>query len=187
MRAKTKIQAPILDTIASSNDMKEIYTALNEAVAILGAKRDDLQNAVQRQKINMPSKTYDQWIRRVIKTEEEVKKLLARYDRQSESSQIICFLPPSNFSTEMKRKGEKVIKLLENINQLGSILVDQPLEPVIKLIAPYEAWVLRKTCRTRTRYLLAYRTSYGTSPYVLGTRNMYPSFFFLIFDIPRRT
>ncbi|KAI8027207.1 Disease resistance protein RPS2, partial [Camellia lanceoleosa] len=116
--------------------MEEIYTTLKEAIAMLGAKRDDHQNAIQRQKIKMPSKTYDQWIHRVIKTEEEVKKLLARYDKQSESSQTICFLPRSNFSNEMKKKGEKVIKLLEDSNQLGSILVDQPLEPVIKLIAP---------------------------------------------------
>ncbi|GMP39468.1 hypothetical protein CsSME_00010288 [Camellia sinensis var. sinensis] len=135
-QAKTAFWAPIVDTIASSNDMEEIYTALKEAIAMLGAKRDDHQNAIQRQKIKMPSKTYDQWIHRVIKTEEEVKKLLARYDKQSESSQTICFLPRSNFSNEMKKKGEKVIKLLEDSNQLGSILVDQPLEPVIKLIAP---------------------------------------------------
>ncbi|KAI8026612.1 putative disease resistance protein [Camellia lanceoleosa] len=135
-QAKTAFWAPIVDTIASSNDMEEIYTALKEAIAMLGAKRDDHQNVIQRRKIKMPSKTYDQWIHRVIKTEEEVKKLLARYDKQSESSQIICFLPRSNFSNEMKKKGEKVIKLLEDSNQLGSILVDQPLEPVIKLIAP---------------------------------------------------
>ncbi|CAL5329834.1 unnamed protein product [Camellia sinensis] len=135
-QAKTAFWAPIVDTIASSNNMEEIYTALKEAIAMLGAKRDDHQDEIQRRKIKMPSKTYDQWIHRVIKTEEEVKKLLARYDKQSESSQIICFLPRSNFSNEMKKKGEKVIKLLEDSNQLGSILVDQPLEPVIKLIAP---------------------------------------------------
>ncbi|KAI8025140.1 hypothetical protein LOK49_LG02G02691 [Camellia lanceoleosa] len=34
-QAKTAFWAPIVDTIASSNDMKEIYTALNEAVAML--------------------------------------------------------------------------------------------------------------------------------------------------------
>ncbi|KAI7981025.1 hypothetical protein LOK49_Contig78G00001 [Camellia lanceoleosa] len=78
-QAKTAFWASMVDTMASSNDMKEIYTALNKAVAMLSAKRDDHQNAVQRHKIKMPSKTYDQWIRRVIKTEEEVKKLLARY------------------------------------------------------------------------------------------------------------
>lgn len=135
-QAKTAFWAPIMDTIASSNDMEELYTALNEAIVMLGAKRDDHQNAIPRHKKKMLSRTYVEWIRRVIEAEEEVNKLLARYDRQSESSQILCFLPRLNFSNEMKKKGEKVIKLLEESNQLGRILVDQPAELVIQMIPP---------------------------------------------------
>ncbi|PSS02918.1 Disease resistance protein [Actinidia chinensis var. chinensis] len=135
-QAKTSVLDPIVDKIAASNDMEEIYTVLNEAVAMLGAKREDHQNVVQRHKTKMSSRTYDQWIRRVNKTEEEVKKLLNRYDRQSKSSTVICFLPRSDFSKEMKKKGEKVVKLLEEGNQLRRILVDQPAESVIKLKAP---------------------------------------------------
>ena len=51
----------------------------------------------------------------------------------------------------MKKKGEKVVKLLEEGNQLRRILVDQPAESVIKLKAPYIKkfltlqWPLRKT------------------------------------------
>ena len=58
------------------------------------------------------------------KTEEEVKKLLNRYDKQNKSSTVFCFLSRSDFSKEMKKKGEKVVQLWEGGNQLRRILVD---------------------------------------------------------------
>ncbi|KAF5951962.1 hypothetical protein HYC85_009906, partial [Camellia sinensis] len=99
-QAKPAFWTPILEKIALSNDMKEICSELKEEIAKLCAERHDHQNAIQRQKMKMSSKSYDQWIDRVKKTEEEQKKLL------------------------------------EDNNGLGSILVDKPPEPVIKLLAP---------------------------------------------------
>ncbi|GMP39478.1 hypothetical protein CsSME_00010295 [Camellia sinensis var. sinensis] len=87
-QAKPAFWTPILEKIALSNDMKKICSELKEEIAKLCAERHDHQNAIQRQKMKMSSKSYDQWIDRVKKTEEEVKKQLAIHGKESKRSRI---------------------------------------------------------------------------------------------------
>uniref|UniRef100_A0A5B7A169 Putative NB-ARC domain-containing disease resistance protein isoform 1 n=1 Tax=Davidia involucrata TaxID=16924 RepID=A0A5B7A169_DAVIN len=124
------------EIFASSKNMEETVQHLKEAVTILGAKRDDYQNKVNRSKTKKASETYTNWLSRMTKIENEVKKLVIKYEKESERPPILCVFPRSNFDQEMKNKGEKVVKLLEEVSQFREILVDPPPERVLKMSAP---------------------------------------------------
>ncbi|THG09691.1 disease resistance protein At4g27190-like [Camellia sinensis] len=132
----TTFYGGFMDKISASNSLEQIHGTLNDAVKRLLAKRDDCQNRLQRHKNKMPTNTYKNWVCRVLKIEEDVKDFETKFEKENKGSRVWHVLSRSEFCQEMKDKCERVLKLLEESNQLGEYLVDQPPKPVEVMGAP---------------------------------------------------
>ncbi|KAI8005351.1 Disease resistance protein [Camellia lanceoleosa] len=122
----TTFYGGFMDKISASNSLEQIHGTLNDAVKRLLAKRDNFQNRLQRHKNKMPTNTYNNWVCRVLKIEEDVKDFESKFEKENKGSQVWHVLSHSEFCQEMKDKWQRVLKLLEESNQLGEYLVDQP-------------------------------------------------------------
>uniref|UniRef100_A0A5B7BAP6 Putative NB-ARC domain-containing disease resistance protein isoform 1 n=1 Tax=Davidia involucrata TaxID=16924 RepID=A0A5B7BAP6_DAVIN len=124
------------EKFVSSKKMEETVQYLKEAVTTLGAIRNHYEYKVNRFKMKKKSETYANWLSRVTKIENEVETLVTNYGNESKGPSLLCCFSRANLNYEMKNKGEKVIKLLEEVNQFQEILVDPPPERVVKMRVP---------------------------------------------------
>ncbi|THG18648.1 hypothetical protein TEA_005327 [Camellia sinensis var. sinensis] len=122
----TTFYGGFMDKISASNSLEQIHGTLNDTVKRLLAKRDNCQNRLQRHKNKMPTNTCNNWVCRVLKIEEDVKDFESKFEKENKGSRVWHVLSRSEFYQEMKDKWERVLKLLEESNQLGEYLVDQP-------------------------------------------------------------
>ncbi|PSS19016.1 Disease resistance protein [Actinidia chinensis var. chinensis] len=130
--AKPELWDPLVQKIASSNNVKEIVEALSVSVGVLQAGRKDYENKVEARKTKVPSETYIQWIFRVKKIEAELKELVSKSDKQSKNSWL--FSPSrSALIKRMQKMGEQVVNLLQESDQLnGKLFADPKLETVVR-------------------------------------------------------
>ncbi|PWA93457.1 NB-ARC domains-containing protein [Artemisia annua] len=137
IQGKTALWDPLKRTIASSNDMDEIYGALDEAMNTLVAKKDDHDNMVQRRRTTMmPSNTYINWNYRVNVVAKEVEKLKVMYLKERKRSSWFSFNTRSNFTKKMKKTATRVFALMEEDTQLVDVLVDKEPARVVEMITP---------------------------------------------------
>lgn len=137
IQAKTVLWEPLKQTIALSNDMYEVYNALNEALKTLVAKREDHQDRIQSRKTTMmPSKTYNNWYDKVDEVVKEVEKLKDMYTKEKKRSSWFSINSRSRFTKKMKKAASRAFALMEEDAYLVDILVDKKPECVVEMITP---------------------------------------------------
>ncbi|KAL4580784.1 hypothetical protein LXL04_016986 [Taraxacum kok-saghyz] len=135
IQAKAALWDPLKQTIASSNDMDEIYGALDDAMKTLVAKRDDHEDMSQRYKTTMtPSNTYINWNHRVNVVVKEMDELLARYTKEKKRSSWFSIKSRANFTKKMKKTASRVFALMEEDTHLVDVLVDKKPACVVEMI-----------------------------------------------------
>ncbi|KAI3708678.1 hypothetical protein L2E82_38021 [Cichorium intybus] len=134
---KTLVWDPLKETIESSNDMGEVYRALNDAMKTHTAKRDDHEDNVQRHKTTMnPSKTYTNWNYRVNEVAKEVDQLEVKYTKKSKKSTFFCINSRAKFTEKMKKIASRVISLMMEGTDLVDFLVGKKPACVVEMITP---------------------------------------------------
>ncbi|KAK6276070.1 hypothetical protein POUND7_005779 [Theobroma cacao] len=123
--------------VSLSQSMEKNYEMLRNEVARLQALRDDYEREVKKHKMKTTTSSYDVWRRCVNKTLENAKELEDRFEEDRRpSSRYIHVKRRSNYSGKLVKMYEEIQKLVEEGKFLGGILVDKPVDPVLKVHAP---------------------------------------------------
>ncbi|KAK6261792.1 hypothetical protein QUC31_007608 [Theobroma cacao] len=123
--------------VSLSQSMEKNYEMLRNEVARLQALRDDYEREVKKHKMKTTTSSYDVWRRCVNKTLENTKELEDRFEEDRRpSSRYIHVKRRSNYSGKLVKMYEEIQKLVEEGKFLGGILVDKPVDPVLKVHAP---------------------------------------------------
>ncbi|KAL4580793.1 hypothetical protein LXL04_016996 [Taraxacum kok-saghyz] len=117
IQAKAILLQPLKQTIASSNDMDEIYGELGRVMETLIARRNDhdedrLSDVVAK----------------------EVDELKVRYTKENKRSPWFSINARSNFTKKMKKTAFWVVTLIEENNHLVDVLVDKKPACVIDML-----------------------------------------------------
>ncbi|KAG5525742.1 hypothetical protein RHGRI_032133 [Rhododendron griersonianum] len=124
--------------VTLSDNPEEICDNLNEAVQVLSSVRKDFEIEVEKNKTRVPSRTYMEWVHRVMEIEDRAKDLIAQYNNQGEEeTSIWSIFSYPDFREEMKLMHEKVINLLRESNEIkDKMLVDRAPESIVKRKGP---------------------------------------------------
>ncbi|KAL4580791.1 hypothetical protein LXL04_016993 [Taraxacum kok-saghyz] len=102
IQAKAILLQPLKQTIASSNDMDEIYGELDRVMETLIARRNDLEDMAHNRKTTMmSSNTYTDWNTRVDVVAKEVDELKVRYTKENKRSPWFSINACCNFTKKM--------------------------------------------------------------------------------------
>ncbi|KAK9000069.1 hypothetical protein V6N11_082203 [Hibiscus sabdariffa] len=128
----------VTSKVSSSQSMEKNYENLTNQVAKLQALRYDFEREVKKHQMKKTTtSSYHVWLRSVNKTLDDAKGLEDRYEEDRKlSSRYIHLKRRSNYSGKLEKMCEEIQKLVEEGKVLGDILVDKPIEPVLKVNAP---------------------------------------------------
>ncbi|KAK8499931.1 hypothetical protein V6N12_042766 [Hibiscus sabdariffa] len=127
----------VTSKVSSSQSMEKNYENLTNQVAKLQALRYDFEREVKKHQMKTTTSSYDVWLRSVNKTLDDAKGLEDQYEGDRKlSSRYIHLKRRSNYSGKLEKMCEEIQKLVEEGKVLGDILVDKPIEPVLKVNAP---------------------------------------------------
>ncbi|XP_039020213.1 disease resistance protein UNI-like [Hibiscus syriacus] len=124
--------------VSLSQSMEKNFEKLKNQVAKLQALRYDYEREVKKHQMKKTTtSSYNVWLRSVNKTLENAQGLEDRYEEDCKlSSRYIHVKRRSNYSGKLEKMCEEIQKLVEDGKFLGGILVDKPIEPVLKVNAP---------------------------------------------------
>lgn len=136
-QAKPVFCDPLMNEDDLSDNVEEIIDALNEKVRKLGCIRKDFENEVLRNKIKAPSEMYLEWVHTAGKIDNQVKDLIAEYEKQSKEDESFWFSSSAAFREDFKKVFKKVNNLVQESNHIEDrMFVDQLPELVVNRKGP---------------------------------------------------
>ena len=120
----------VTSTFVSVRNLGENYERLKQGLQGLLALKEDKEREVQRNRQKDTSSAYRSWNTSVLETADKVNCLIAKYERERETS--TWFWKRSSLSTEMEKRLAEVQQLAEKGHSVD-FLVDKPPDRVLKV------------------------------------------------------